>query len=133
MTRLVAIVLMLMALAAPQIAVAQDDEDPSKMEIRASLWCDTADQLETVLRAHYSNKVPLARAMAEINRSNPEACIFARAIVTPGSEIKRMTAGDNVMSLRAARVHGIMRGGYPLMMTPQTWYHMHILAELVPL
>lgn len=133
MTRLVAVVFMLLALVAPQVAVAEDDEDVSKMEIRASLWCDTPVQLETVLLAHYTNKVPLPRAIAEINRFSPEACIFARAIVTPGAEVKRLTAGDNVMSLRAARVHGIMRGGYALMMTPQTWYHMHVLAELVPL
>ena len=41
---------------------------------------------------------------------------IARAIINPATEVKRLTAGDTVMSLRAARVHGIMRGGYALMM-----------------
>lgn len=132
MKRLISVVVMLMALAAPQIGRAQDGEN-AKTEIVASLWCDTAVQLETVLRAHYTDKVPLQRAIAEINRFSPEACVIARAIINPGTEVKRMTAGDRVISLRSARVLGIMRGGYALMMTPQTWYFMHVLAELVPL
>ena len=133
MKRVIPLVLMFMALVAPQIARAQEDEEKSaKLEILASLWCDTAVQLETVLRAHYTDKVPLQRAMAEINQFSPEACIIARAIINPATEVKRLTAGDTVMSLRAARVHGIMRGGYALMMTPQTWYFVHVLAELVP-
>ena len=134
MIRLIPVVLMLMALAAPQTARAEESNDENaKIEIVASLWCDTAVQLETVLRAHYTDKVPLPRAMAEINRLSPEACIVARAIVNPGAEVKRVTVGDNVMSLRSARVHGIMRGGYALMMTPQTGYFVRIVAELVPL
>ena len=110
MTRLIAIVFFILSLVAPHVAVAEDEEGAQKLEILASLWCDTADQLETVLRAHYTDKVPLPRAMAEINRFSPEACIIARAIINPGTEVKRVTAGDVVMSLRAARVHGIMRG-----------------------
>lgn len=132
MKRLISVIVILLALAAPQIARAQEGEG-AKMEIVASLWCDTAVQLETVLRAHYTDKVPLQRAIAEINRFSPEACVIARALVNPGAEVKRMTAGDRVISLRSARVLGIMRGGYALMMTPQTWYFMHVLAELVPL
>lgn len=132
MKRLISVIVMLMTLAAPQIVRAQEGED-AKMEVVASLWCDTALQLETVLRAHYTDKVPLQRAIAEINRFSPEACVIARALVNPGAEVKRMTAGDRVISLRSARVLGIMRGGYALMMTPQTWYFMHVVAELVPL
>ncbi len=130
MKRLLPLVLMVIVLGAPQIARAQEGE---KLEVLASLWCDTVDQLETVLRAHYADNVPLQRAIAEINRTSPEACIIARAIINPATEVKRLTAGNNVMSLRAARVHGIMRGGFALKMSPQTWYCVHILAELVPL
>ena len=106
---------------------------PENAEVVASLWCDTADQLETVLKAHYHDKVPMGEAMAAINRFSPEACIVARAIVKAGGEVRRLTAGDNIMSLRSARVHGIVRGGYALMMTPQTWFYVKIIAELTPL
>lgn len=108
-------------------------QPPENVEIVSSLWCDTLDQLETVLKSHYTNKVPMSEALAEINRDNPEACIFARAIATSGAEIKRLTAGDNIMSLRSASVHGIMRGQYALMMQPQTWYFVRVVAELTPL
>lgn len=106
---------------------------PDNVEIVSSLWCDTPEQLETVLKSHYTDKVPMAQVLAEVNRDSPEACIFARAIVSTGAEIKRMTAGDNIMSLRAANVHGIMRGQYALMMRPQTWYFVRVVAELTPL
>lgn len=106
---------------------------PDNVEIVSSLWCDTPEQLESVLKSHYTDKVPMAEALAEINRNNPEACIFARAIASTGAEIKRMTAGDNVMSLRSANVHGIMRGQFALMMQPQTWYFVRVVAELTPL
>lgn len=121
----------------PLPAIAQEQEverePPADVQVVASLWCDTADQLETVLRAHYTDKVPMGQAMAEINRDNPEACVVARAIVKLGVEVRRVTAGDAVMSLREARVHGIMRGRYALMMRPQTWFCVQIVAELTPL
>ena len=123
----------LMALLLPFAALAQGSRVPDDAEIVASVWCDTQEQLETVLTAHYAKKVPMARAMAEINRDNPEACIFARAIVSLGTEVGKLTAGDTIMSLRSAMVHGIMRGQYALMMRPQTWYYMRVLAELVPI
>lgn len=107
--------------------------DPEAVEIVASLWCDTPDQLETVLRSHYTDKVPMGAAMAAINKSSPEACVVARAIVNLGAEVRRVTAGDNVMSLRAANVLGIMQGRYAVMMRPQTWYCVRVVAELTPL
>ena len=107
--------------------------DPKAVEIVASLWCDTAAQLESVLNSHYMKKVPMAEALAEVNKDSPEACIMARAIVNQGPEIKRLTAGDNVMSLRSANVLGVMQGQYALMMRPQTWYFVRIVAELTPL
>jgi hypothetical protein len=129
------VILLLVSVVAPLSAAAQQQRSPvpDNIEIVASIWCDTAEQLETVLRAHHTHKVPMSSAMAEINKDNPEACIFARAIVSAGPEVKRLTAGDAVMSLRAAEVHGIMRGQYALMMRPQTWYFMRVVAELVPL
>jgi hypothetical protein len=132
MVRLSRLAILLVVLM-PSWAWAQGQATDEKVEIVGSLWCDTADQLETVLKAHYVEKVPMAEAMAEINRDNPEACIFARAIISPGPEVKRLTAGDAVMSLKSARVLGIMRGRYALMMTPQTWYYVSVVAELVPL
>lgn len=131
--RCAALVLAVMLSPLPVAAQQEQPQVPENVEIVASIWCDTADQLETVLRAHYAHKVPMSRAMAEINKDNPEACIFARAIVSMGAEVKRLTAGDTVMSLRSAQVHGIMRGQYALMMRPQTWYCMRVVAELVPL
>ncbi len=107
--------------------------DPGSVEIVGSLWCDTPEQLETVLKSHYTDKVPMVTAMAEINKDSPEACVVARAIVNQGPEIRRLTAGDNVMSLRSASVLGIMQGQYALMMRPQTWYFVRIVAELTPL
>lgn len=130
--KLAAFMALFLALA-PAVAKAQDGNSADKVEMVASLWCDTPDQLETVLRAHYTDKVPMAEAMADINRLSPEACIFARAIVSPGSEIRRLTAGDKIMALRQASVLGIMRGQYALMMRPQTWYYVQVVAELTPL
>ena len=109
------------------------DNLPQGVEIVRSLWCDTPDQLETVLRAHYVNKVPLSSAVAEINLFNPEACIPARAIVSLGKEVRRFTAGDAVLAVREARVHGVMRGPYAMIMRPQTWYSARVVAELTPL
>lgn len=133
MKRLLQCAVLLAALMSSLVAVAQEKDGPDGVEIVASLWCDTPDQLETVLRAHYTDKVPMGQAMADINRFSPEACIFARAIVNMGSEVRKLTAGDNIMSLRSARVHGIMRGQYALMMRPQTWFCVRIVAELTPL
>ncbi len=115
-------------------ALAQvDKEEAEKVEVVGSLWCDTPDQLETVLRAHYTHKVPMGQAMAEINRNNPDACVIARAIVNMGGEVRRLTAGDRVMSLRSAKVMGVMQGRYAMMMRPQTWYCVRVIDELVPL
>lgn len=122
----------LIPLAASAQGTPPNAEDIAKSEIVASLWCDTPDQLEIVLRAHYTNKVPMGDAMAAINRNSPEACVVARAIVAPGAEVRRLTAGDNIMSLRSAKVMGIMRGPYALMMRPQIWYYVRIVAELTP-
>jgi hypothetical protein len=113
-------------------AAAQTDL-PDKAEIVASLWCDTPDQIETVLRSHYVDKVPLETAVAEMNRSSPEACIPARAIVTMGAEVRRFTAGEALLAVREAKVLGVMRGPYAVMMRPQTWYSARMLAELTPL
>lgn len=124
---------MLVALVWPFAAFAQSPEDADNVEVVSSLWCDTPDQLEAVLRAHYTHKVPMGQAMAEINRSSPDACILARAIVNAGVEVRRVTAGNNIMSLRSAKVHGVMRGQYAMMMRPQTWYFVRIIDELVPL
>lgn len=133
MTRLKFLLLALLAYTATASAVAQNADLPENAEIVASVWCDTSDQLETVLKAHYNEKVPMAQAMAAINRFSPEACVFARAIVNAGGEVRRITAGDTILSLRSARVHGIVRGGYALMMTPQTWFYVRVIAELTPL
>ena len=114
-------------------AAAQDRRLPDNVEVVASVWCDTPDQLETVMRSHLTDKVPIGEALAEINRDSPEACILARAIVTLGEEVRRVTAGDTIMSLRSANVIGIMRGRYAMMMRPQTWYCVRVVAELVPL
>lgn len=127
----------LIALLAPVSGEAQQRErepsEPPAVEIVASLWCDTPDQLETVLKAHYTDNVPMNEAMSEINKTSPEACVVARAIVSLGAEVRRVTAGNNILSLRSAQVLGIMRGPYAVMMRPQTWYCMRVVAELTPL
>ena len=120
-------------LLAPIASAIAQGPPPEDVEIVASIWCDTPDQLETVLRAHYADKVPMQSAMAEINRNSPEACVPARAIVKQGAEIRRFTTGDVIVAVRAAQVHGIMRGPYALMMRPQTWYTVKVVAELTPL
>lgn len=125
------VLVLALAIAGPPAAAQAEREQ--KVEIISSVWCDTPDQLETVLRAHYGAKVPLGQAMAAINRNSPDACIVARAIVNIGAEVRRVTAGDIVMSVRSARVHGIMRGEMAMMMQPQTWFYVRIIAELVPL
>ncbi len=133
MARAIQILLLLAALAAPLSASAEGEIGAENVEIVSSLWCDTADQLEAVLMAHYTHKEPMAQAMAEINRFSPDACIMARAIVRTGREVRRVTAGNSIMSLRAALVLGVMRGQYAMMMRPQTWFFVRIVDELIPL
>ena len=108
-------------------------EPPEGTEVVAAIWCDTPDQLETVLRAHYDRKVPLASAIATINENNPEACVPARAIIKIGAEVRRFNAEVAIFAVHSATVVGIMRGPYALMMQPQTWYHAKVIAELTPL
>jgi hypothetical protein len=127
-------VLLAVASASSSAQQHQGNEDAhATIEIVGSLWCDTPDQLETVLRSHFTDKVPMGAAMAAINQFSPEACVVARAIVHVGSEVRRVTAGDNLLSLYAADVRGIMQGRYALMMRPQTWYGVRLVAELTPL
>jgi hypothetical protein len=133
MARTIQILLLMVAMLQPVAASAEGELSAENVEIVSSLWCDTADQLETVLVAHYKNKKPMGQAMAEINRFSPDACIVARAIVRPGDEVRRVTAGNNIMSLRSALVLGIMRGQYAMMMRPQTWYFVRIVDELIQL
>ena len=131
------LMLALMLTLAPISALAQQKAEPEdgaeSVEIVGTLWCDTADQLETVLRSHFTDKVPMTEAMAAINQFSPEACVVARAIISKGAEVRRVTAGDNIMSLYSAKVMGIMRGQYALMMRPQVWYGVQVVAELTPL
>jgi hypothetical protein len=108
-------------------------EVPPDTQIVAAIWCDTPEQLETVLRAHYDKKIPLDTAIAAINRGNPEACIPARAIVKDGAEVRRFNSDVAIFAVHAATVHGVMRGPYALIMRPQTWYHAKVIAELTPL
>ena len=131
LSRYAGLAALLVLLASP--ASAQRAEVPDKAVVVAALWCDTPDQLEALLRAHYVGKVPLESAMATINRGNPEACIPARAIVSNGAEVRRFTADVAIFAVHEATVHGIMRGPYALMMRPQTWYHAKVVAELTPL
>ncbi len=133
MARAIQILLLMAALGAPLSASAEGEALPENVEIVTSMWCDTADQLESVLMSHYAHKVPMAQAMAEINRFSPDACIMARAIVRTGGEVRRVTAGNSIMSLRVALVLGVMRGQYAMMMRPQTWYFVRIVDELIPL
>lgn len=133
MARTIQILLLMASLLQPMSASAEGELNAENVEVVSSLWCDTADQLEAVLLAHYTHKVPMAQAMAEINRFSPDACIMARAIVRAGDEVRRVTAGNNIMSLRAALVLGVMRGQYAMMMRPQTWYFVRIVDELIPL
>jgi hypothetical protein len=112
-------------------SVAAQTELPEDMEVVSSLWCDTPAQIETVLRAHYVDKVPLASAMADINRFDPDACVRARVIVKMGNEVKRFIAGEALISVSEAKVHGVMRGAVPMMARQvQTWYSAKVLAEL---
>ena len=136
MSRHVGMAALLFLLTLPALAQrspAPPTEIPDKAVVVASLWCDTPDQLEALLRAHYIGKSPLDTAMAAINRGNPEACIPARAIVSVGAEVRRFTAEIAIFAVHEATVHGIMRGPYALMMRPQTWYHAKVIAELTPL
>lgn len=136
MSRNAGMAALLLSLASPaiaQLSPAPPAGVPDKAVVVASLWCDTPDQLETVLRAHYIGKIPLDTAIQTINRGNPEACIPARAIVSVGAEVRRFTADIAIFAVHEAIVHGIMRGSYALMMRPQTWYHAKVVAELTPL
>lgn len=112
---------------------ARSREVPPDTNIVAAIWCDTPEQLETVLRAHYDKKIPLETAIATINQGNPEACIPARAIVKDGAEVRRFNSDVAIFAVHAATVHGVMRGPYALIMRPQTWYHAKVIAELTPL
>ncbi len=133
MSRRAGMAALLFLFAQPAEAQRSPAQVPDKAVVVASLWCDTADQLEALLRAHYIGKIPLDTAMAAINNGNPEACIPARAIVSVGAEVRRFTADVAIFAVHEATVHGIMRGPYALMMRPQTWYHAKVIAELTPL
>lgn len=114
------------------LALAQKpSEVPDNMAVVSTLWCDTPDQIETVLKAYYVAKVPLSSAMADINRVDPDACVRARVIVKMGTEVRRFIAGGALISVSEAQVHGVMRGPVPMMATKvQTWYSAQVVAEL---
>ncbi len=114
------------------LALAQNPvEVPDGMSVVSTLWCDTPDQIEIVLKAYYVDKVPLSSAMANINRFDPDACVRARVIVKMGTEVRRFIAGEALISVSEAKVHGVMRGPVPMMASKvQTWYSAQVVAEL---
>lgn len=106
-------------------------ELPEDMQVVATLWCDTPEQIETVLKAYYVDKIPLTSAIADINRFDPDACVRARVIVKMGTEVRRFIAGEALISVSEAKVHGVMRGPVPMMANKvQTWYSAKVVAEL---
>lgn len=105
------------------------------IETSSAIWCDKAEQLEDVLRAHASEGVSLPAAMERVNAKaqDPGACIMATAFVNQTSEIRRVVIGNEMISIREYLVIGVMKSGQPVQIEPQVWFAARVLAQLTAL
>lgn len=134
--RLMTLVLAL-AITAPA-ANAQELQPDAKPEMKSAIWCDTFDQIESVMRAHHTDGVPLRAAMDRVNaRANdPGACIAAVAMVVKLDQSRRLFVGKNIKSVMVIDTFLILGvvtrragGGMAVLQSPQTWYSAEVLAE----
>ncbi len=138
--RLAAPMLAAMMAAAPAVAQDQQPEGKpdAKPEMKSAVWCDTSDQIETVMRAHHTDGIPLRVAIERVNAlaNDPGACIAAVAMVVKLDQPRRLFVGKTVKSVMVIDtflILGVLTrragGGMAVLQSPQTWYSAEVLAE----
>lgn len=103
--------------------------------LATSIWCDRAEQIESVVRTHVADGVALPTAIARTNAAaqDPGACIAASAIVLETGETRRLVVGNQLISIEQHLVLGIMKDEQVLRIAPVTWYAARLVARLTAL
>lgn len=106
---------------------------PSDVELVTSVWCDTAEQVESVYRAHFAQGLPLEAAVARTNMTaaQPAACAAISALVVEAGEARRFVAGNQMMSLSRFVVVGFVKDGRATQIRPQMQYTGKVIARLM--
>ena len=113
-------------IAGPLAARAQQPE------LATSVWCDKAEQIESVVRTHVGDGVALPAAVERANAAaqDPGACIAATAIVVETGESRRLVIGNQLMAIEQFMVIGVVKDGQVLRIQPVMWYSAKIVAKL---
>lgn len=112
--------------AAPFAANAQTPE------LATSVWCDKAEQVESVVRTHLADGLALQAAVERTNAAaeTPDACVAATAVVVETGETRRFVAGNQLMETSQFLVIGVVKDGRVLQIEPVMWYAAKIVAKL---
>ena len=113
-------------IATPLAAQAQQPE------LATSIWCDKAEQIESVVRTHVGGGVALPAAVERANAAaqDPGACIAATAIVVETGESRRLVVGNQMMAIEQFMVIGVVKDGQVLRIQPVMWYAAKVVAKL---
>ena len=103
-----------------------------ELEVQGAVWCDKPEQLESVLKRHLVDGMPIEAALAMTNAAvaDPSACGAVKAIVSPTGKSRRFVVGDQLMSIAEYTVHGVIKDGQPLKIEALTWYSARMVAKL---
>lgn len=124
------------ALMNPLAGVAQagpSQAGPSDVELVTSVWCDTAEQVESVYRAHFAQGLTIEAAVAKTNMAaaQPAACAAVSALVVEAGEARRFVAGNQMMSLSRFVVVGFVKDGRATQIRPQMQFTGKVIARLM--
>jgi len=114
------------ALAATSGAHAQ------QLEAAPGIWCDKAEQVESLVRSHLGDGLALEAALAKTNSEahDPGACVAAMAIVAETRVGRRFVAGNQMVAITEYVVYGVMKNGQPVQIPPQVWFAAKVVAKL---
>ena len=120
--------------AAAGLAAAPIQSQAQQPVLTQAVWCDKAEQIESVLRSHLGDGVALPAAIARANADAKDdgACIAAAAIVVELGEASRFVAGNQLMAVGQFIVVGVVKDGQVLQIQPVVWYAAKVMAQLTP-
>ena len=133
--RLKLAVLPALAAAAFGILAAAAPTMAQQPVMATSIWCDKAEQIESVLRSHLGEGLALPAAVEQTNEAaqDPGACIAATAIVVETGPERRFVAGNQMMAVGQFMVLGVVKDGAILQIQPVVWYAARVVAKLTAL
>lgn len=105
----------------------------NEVELVSSVWCDTAEQVESVYRAHYAQGLSIEAAVAKTNTraAQPSACAVVSALVVEAGEARRFVAGNQMVALSRFVVVGFVKDGRATQIRPQMQYTGRVVAKLM--